>query len=140
MNRTGKNEKAAKPSQFLDNETILCSTSDELLSVLELNPDSGLSAKEVKHRLSIYGHNELIKKKRTPLLIDFLSNFANPLIVILLIAGAVSGAVGELPDVPPRLRGGLSGACGILQGEILRKPSGCLTFGFSGLRIEIFSF
>ena len=50
----------------------------------------GLAEKEVKERLVQYGANELIGKKRTPLIIVFLQQFLSPLIYVLLVAGIIS--------------------------------------------------
>ncbi|MEM3369766.1 MAG: magnesium-translocating P-type ATPase [Candidatus Micrarchaeia archaeon] len=85
-----------KPVSFLEDETILCSSPEEMLSNLNLKLETGLTAKEVKQRVSFYGKNELTKKKKNPLLIEFLSGFANPMTIILLIAGAVTGILGEM--------------------------------------------
>ena len=56
---------------------------------------SGLTSLEAKKRLAEYGHNELFaQKKRSPLGI-FISQFANPLVLILLAATLISGILGE---------------------------------------------
>jgi len=67
---------------------------ERLFYSLKSSP-AGLSAKEAKKRLAEYGPNELFaQKKRGPLGI-FISQFANPLILILLAATAISGILGE---------------------------------------------
>jgi Ca2+-transporting ATPase len=51
---------------------------------------SGLTNKEVTERLAQYGTNELISKKKTPLIMLFLRQFLSPLIYVLLAAGVIS--------------------------------------------------
>jgi Mg2+-importing ATPase len=55
----------------------------------------GLSSSEAYNRLLRYGANELIATQRLSLLRQLLSLFANPLVIILLLASLVSGFVGE---------------------------------------------
>jgi len=50
----------------------------------------GLNSKQATELLTTYGSNELIKKKKQPLILKILSYFKNPLIVILLIAAVIS--------------------------------------------------
>jgi Mg2+-importing ATPase len=75
-------------------EKILFLPIDEVLVRLETSR-SGLTSEGVKKRLEIYGYNELAKKKRTAIL-RFLSHFKSPLVIILLVAGVISGFLGEL--------------------------------------------
>ncbi len=63
------------------------------------NPDQderGLSTREAKERLAKIGPNEQAPAKRAAGLIQILLLFANPLVIILLIASAVSAFVGEI--------------------------------------------
>ncbi|MGB9617070.1 MAG: magnesium-translocating P-type ATPase [Desulfomonilaceae bacterium] len=77
-------------------EKILFMSIDEALARLKTS-QSGLTSKEAKKRLKIYGYNELVRKKRTALA-EFLSHFRSPLVIILLIAGLISGFLGELTN------------------------------------------
>ncbi|KKU13521.1 MAG: Magnesium-translocating P-type ATPase [Candidatus Magasanikbacteria bacterium GW2011_GWC2_45_8] len=70
---------------------------EEILKTLNAN-EKGLTNEEAKRRLKQYGPNELIKKKRQNTILKFLSYFKNPLIIILLIAAAVSGVMGEIQN------------------------------------------
>lgn len=72
--------------------------SEDIKSCLKsLNSDvSGLTHKDAKERLKIFGHNEFSKIKKYNVMIDFLSRFKNPLILILLFAGAISGFLHDL--------------------------------------------
>jgi Ca2+-transporting ATPase len=65
----------------------------------ELNSaETGLSQIEAQKRLAEYGPNELKKEKRTSPIKMFLEQFTDILIIILLIATALSLAVGEIID------------------------------------------
>jgi Mg2+-importing ATPase len=75
-------------------EELLTLPIDELLSRLRTS-SAGLSSEEVERRLEIFGYNELVIKKKRAAVIDFLSHFLSPLIIILLIAGVISGLFGE---------------------------------------------
>lgn len=77
-------------------EEVLTLPADELLSQLRTSP-SGLSPEEARRRLDYFGYNELYKKKRSAV-IDFLSHFRSPLTALLLIAGAISGFLGDSID------------------------------------------
>ncbi len=51
----------------------------------------GLSTGEARERLSKYGKNELEKGRKTSLLQRFLKELADPMIIILIVAAAISG-------------------------------------------------
>jgi Mg2+-importing ATPase len=59
---------------------------------------SGLTSQEVQKRLEIYGHNELAKKKKRTAVVKFLTYFKSPLVIILLLAGFISGFLGEITE------------------------------------------
>lgn len=69
-------------------------TQDELLTELKTSP-YGLSTTEAGQRLEEYGPNEVLRI-RPNYLLEFLSLFKNPLVIILLIAAAISLFVGEI--------------------------------------------
>ena len=56
----------------------------------------GLTQVEAKRRLAQYGHNEPAPAKRTAPLFQLLILLANPLAIILLVASAISAALGEV--------------------------------------------
>ena len=62
---------------------------EQLLRQLDTTPQ-GLTSEEARRRLREYGPNSLAKQQRFQTLFDFLRLFANPLIIILLIASSVS--------------------------------------------------
>jgi len=72
---------------------------EDVLSALK-SSENGLSEEEAGKRLKQYGLNSLPRstEKMTRLKI-FASQFTSPLIFILVIAGVVSGALGELIDM-----------------------------------------
>jgi Mg2+-importing ATPase len=66
-----------------------------LLERLETKAD-GLTTAEVQSRLAIYGANDAGNVKSVPLWRQFLVRFENPLVIILLIASAVSALTGGI--------------------------------------------
>ncbi|MEM0049136.1 MAG: magnesium-translocating P-type ATPase [Candidatus Bathyarchaeia archaeon] len=75
-------------------EEVLTLPIEDLLPRLKTSLN-GLSSEEARRRLELFGYNELVRRKRRTITIDFLSHFKNPLAIILLIAGLVSGLFGE---------------------------------------------
>jgi len=55
----------------------------------------GLTQKEVDERLKLYGKNKLDTVKGTPLILTFLYQFKDLMIVLLIIAGSLSWYLGE---------------------------------------------
>jgi len=70
---------------------------EETLQHLESSWD-GVSSEEAGERLNSFGPNELPKKKRVTLFQVILSQFKDPLIYILLVAGSISVIIGQLDD------------------------------------------
>ncbi|NLE35863.1 MAG: calcium-translocating P-type ATPase, PMCA-type [Bacteroidales bacterium] len=68
----------------------------ELISELGVNESSGLTTAEVKKRLEQYGYNQLESKAGKSFLRMFLEQFRSFMIIILLIAAAISGVVGVM--------------------------------------------
>jgi Mg2+-importing ATPase len=66
----------------------------ELLPLLASTP-VGLTSAEAKQRLRQHGPNSLVGESRFAALIAFLTFFANPLVVILLAASAISIVLGD---------------------------------------------
>jgi Mg2+-importing ATPase len=67
----------------------------ELLKQLNVAP-SGLSSSEAADRLKQFGPNVMRPPKKRGLALQFLSRFKNPLVIILLIASAVSAFTGDV--------------------------------------------
>lgn len=56
----------------------------------------GLSESEAHSRITQFGPNTLRDHGERPLLIQYLSHFKNPLVMVLLAASAVSALTGEI--------------------------------------------
>ena len=69
-------------------------TVDEVESTLKTNAEKGLTAEEAKERQEEYGLNELKAKKKKSLLVKFLEQFKDFMIIILIISAIISGVVG----------------------------------------------
>jgi P-type Mg2+ transporter len=69
---------------------------DRLLSRLGTITAAGLDAAEVQSRLKTFGPNDAAVVKRSPLWLQFLSRFRNPLVIILLVASGLSAATGDV--------------------------------------------
>ena len=60
--------------------------------------EKGLSSEEARRRLAVYGFNEPVSTRRAVPMLQFLRFFANPLVIILLIASAVSAITGDVVE------------------------------------------
>ena len=70
----------------------------EVLKELNTDLSVGLSEKEAKRRIEEYGRNELETRSKKGLLSKFAAQFADFLIIILLLAAGISAFVGEKED------------------------------------------
>lgn len=66
-------------------------TGEEVLREQSVDAGQGLSEAEVAGRLSKHGKNKLVEAKKTPIWKRFLEQLADPMIIILIAAAAVSG-------------------------------------------------
>ena len=71
---------------------------DSLLGELDTDPQQGLAVEEARRRLAIYGYNELKEEEKASPFTIFLNQFKNILIIILLIAIALSAIIGEVAE------------------------------------------
>jgi Mg2+-importing ATPase len=55
----------------------------------------GLSQQEAEARLARFGANDAVPTRQRTLLAQLLGRFANPLVIILLLAGLLSGVLGD---------------------------------------------
>ena len=69
-------------------------TVDETISTLKTDVEKGLSTEEIKKRQEKHGLNELKAKKKKSLLVKFLEQFKDFMIIILIISAIISGIVG----------------------------------------------
>src|SRR5450432_2080811 len=57
---------------------------------------AGLATAEAQARLATYGPNDAAVAKPSPLWLQFLARFRNPLVIILLVASGLSAATGDV--------------------------------------------
>ena len=62
--------------------------SQEVLESLK-SQENGLSSAEASARLEQYGKNKLKEGKKTPLIVRFLEELKDPMIIILIVPSAV---------------------------------------------------
>ncbi len=65
---------------------------EEVLSTLD-TVETGLSGAEASSRMEKYGKNKLIEGKKTPMIVRFFQQFAEPMTIILLVAAVISGVM-----------------------------------------------
>lgn len=70
----------------------------EVVRQIQTDIKTGLSGIEVKKRRSLYGKNELPKKKNRSLILVFFLQFSNPLIYLLGVAAALMFIFGKATD------------------------------------------
>jgi len=59
---------------------------------------AGLSNAEARSRLAKFGHNLFRDHQKQPLFLQFLARFKNPLVILLLVASAISAFTGEITN------------------------------------------
>ena len=70
---------------------------DQVMERLHTSP-RGLSSEEVESRRALYGPNEVVREKKLAAFRQFIGQFKNPLIIILLFAAVLSIFLGEFVD------------------------------------------
>ncbi|MGC9316608.1 MAG: cation-translocating P-type ATPase [Armatimonadota bacterium] len=70
----------------------------EVADQLQTDPQAGLSSQEAERRIEEYGRNELITRGGPSALKLFVRQFAEILVIVLIVATAVSFAIGERLD------------------------------------------
>ena len=73
-------------------------SAEAALSTLDSTPHQGLDSARCAERLNEYGPNKLAERPPRPAWLKFLDQFRSLLILILLGAGLLAGAVGEIKD------------------------------------------
>ena len=66
----------------------------EVEKELKTNIKEGLTEEDVKQKYEEYGMNELKQKKKKSLFVKFLEQFKDFMIIVLIVAAVISGAVG----------------------------------------------
>jgi Ca2+-transporting ATPase len=85
----GENAAMPEPADFY------LKTVKDCLKALETS-ENGLSTTDAQRRLTQYGQNELVTLAKTPKWLQFLLQFKNVLVIILIIAGAISFGIGDI--------------------------------------------
>jgi len=73
-------------------------SAEETLENLRSNSNEGLTNKEAVQRTEIYGKNKLIPSKKTPMMLRFLEQFEDMMVIILIFAGSFSLYLHEYRD------------------------------------------
>ena len=68
---------------------------DKIGHILATNLEKGLDEAEIPQRVREYGANELTAKKGKPVWLKFILQFNQPLLIILVCAGAIKAFLGE---------------------------------------------
>ena len=68
-------------------------TADQVLSALDTDADVGLTSAEARSRLDRFGRNELTAEEPVPAWRKFVAQFADVLVILLLIAALVSAVL-----------------------------------------------
>ena len=79
---------------MLSSEELLSLSTEDLLPRLN-SSTTGLSSQEAEKRLVVYGRNELARGHKHSAVREFLLHFKSPLVIILMVAGLISGILGE---------------------------------------------
>ena len=84
----------AATQPILTSEEMVNLPIEDLMARLNASPQ-GLSTEQATERLEVYGRNELAREHSHSAPKEFLLHFKSPLVIILLIAGIITGALGE---------------------------------------------
>ncbi|MBO4638077.1 MAG: cation-translocating P-type ATPase [Clostridiales bacterium] len=74
-------------------EKAFARDSRDVIKDLSTDPDKGLTSEEAEKRLKEYGRNTLGEEKKVPLWKRFLLQFADAMVIILLVAAALSAVM-----------------------------------------------
>ncbi len=81
----------------LASDEILSLPPEEVINRLKTSVQ-GLSDEQAAERLEAFGPNELAREHKHSAIKEFLAHFKSPLVIILLIAGIISGLFGEVAN------------------------------------------
>ena len=99
VRQTGQRDRdtsaAYRPGGEISADDVWKAATSQLLLRLQTSA-AGLTAAQAGSRIRRYGPNDAATVKKLPLWLQFLGRFRNPLIIILLIASALSAATGDV--------------------------------------------
>ena len=79
-----------------------CQEKEQVLADLQSDATQGLTTAEAEKRLAEHGKNKLVAAKKKSLVRRFLEQLTDPMIIILIVAAAISGVIaaieGEFPS------------------------------------------
>ena len=78
-----------------------CEEKEAVLSELNTSSEQGLSVDEANRRLEENGRNKLAEGKKKSIVKRFLEQLADPMIIILIVAAAISGALAIVEEEFP---------------------------------------
>jgi P-type Mg2+ transporter len=87
----------ASMQPILTTEDMVSRPIEELMARLKAT-SQGLTAEQAVERLEVYGKNEFAHEHKHSAIKEFLSHFKSPLVIILLIAGIITGTLGEVAN------------------------------------------
>ena len=70
-----------------------CQSKESVLETLGVSKENGLSVSEAEKRLAENGKNKLVEAKKKSLIRRFFEQLADPMIIILIVAAVISGAL-----------------------------------------------
>lgn len=91
------NQSHLKPKATSDNQAWWLKPLTELQADLATDA-AGLSEAEARLRLAKFGQNLFRDHQQRSLILQFLSRFKNPLVILLLVASAISAFTGEMTN------------------------------------------
>ena len=91
-----RNLSAGTP-EVINTAEVLALSTDEFLNKMGTST-TGLSREEAAKRLESYGTNEIARKRKRPIYLEFLMHFRSPVTLILIISAIVSGFLGDPRD------------------------------------------
>ena len=75
-----------------------CESTESVLSEVKSSAQNGLSTQTAQERLAQNGKNKLAEGKKKPWILRFLSQLADPMIIILIVAAVISGVMGVIEN------------------------------------------
>ena len=75
-----------------------CMSASDVAALLGTDLSKGLSSREAKARLERFGPNELREKPGPSILQMFMAQFKEPLVLVLIVAAAISAALREFTE------------------------------------------
>lgn len=94
MKYKGQNDKKRRIRMEENRKEWFNQSVKEIEEKFKVEEGKGLSEEQVAKNREVYGFNELATKKKKSLLVKFLEQFKDFMIIILIIAAIISGVVG----------------------------------------------